>query len=207
MFVCGAPCQSVCAQCICDNACTVSVPWAEWMACEGDWDVRLGCQWCSSFVFSSGGQAKEETCQSAFLTRAPALFNCPLHFFTPVNLSLLRCDHFCSMEPGFRWWNRMCSTYKPVRCLGLVYFWLWNVALGNRELHWEHLVPALVQAERGVLCGQRNVKYIVGVWSVQSCLWSNSQLSFLGNGTCSWKPMNGKLPKYCCFKSKMLGLP
>lgn len=103
--------------------------------------------------------------------------------------------------------DRMCSTYRPVGCLGLVYFWLWNVALGNRELHWEHLVPAPFQPGRGVSCRQRNVNYIVGVWPVQSCLWSNSQLSFLGNGPCSWKPMNEKLPKCCCFKPKMLGLP
>lgn len=102
--------------------------------------------------------------------------------------------------------DNMCSTYKPVSCLGLVYFWLWNVALGNRELHWKHLVPALFQAERGVSCGQRNVKYIVGVWPVQRCLWSNSQLSFLGNGTCSWKHVNIKLPKCCCFKPKRLVL-
>lgn len=103
--------------------------------------------------------------------------------------------------------DRMCSTYKPVSCLGLVYFWLWNVALGNRELHWEHLVPALFQPERGVWCGHRNVKYIVGVWPVQSCLWSNSQLSFLGNVTCSWKPTSEELPKCCWFKPEMLGLP
>lgn len=45
--------------------------------------------------------------------------------------------------------DRMCTTYKPVSCLGLVYFWLWNVALGNRELHWGHLVPALFHRLRG----------------------------------------------------------
>lgn len=143
-----------------------------------------------------------------FPYRAPALFHLPLHFFTPVNISLLRCNSSSAQSLALDdETDRMCSTYKPVSCLGLVYFWLWNVELGNRELHWEHLVPALFQAERGVWCGQRNVKYIVGVWPVQSCLWINSQLSFLGNGTCSWNPMNEELPKWNCFKPKMLGLP
>lgn len=203
MFVCGPGSQSVCAQCICDNACTVSVPWAA----EGGWDVRLGCQRCSSFVFCSGGPAtEEETCQSAFLTE-------PLPSFICLCISLLQWTFLFWGVPAAQSLalddvtDRMCSTYKPVSCLGLVYFWLWNVELGNRELHWEHLVPALSQAERGVWCGQRNVKYIVGVWPVQSCLWGNSQLSFLGNGRCSWNPMNEKVPKWNCFKPKMLGLP
>lgn len=177
MVVCGPPSQSVCAQCICDNACTVSVPWAQWVPCEGDWDVRLGCQWCSSFVFCSGGRAtEEETCQSAFLTRAPlpsSIFLCtslPQWAFLFQGVTIPAAWSLAVDDET----DRMCSTYRPVGCLGLVYFWLWNVALGNRELHWEHLVPAPFQPGRGVSCGQRNVNYIVGVWPVQSCLWSNS---------------------------------
>lgn len=99
---------------------------------------------------AQGAKPEEETCQSAFLTRAPALFSFPLHFFTVVNLPLSRCNYFCITELGLAdETDRVCRTYKSGSCLVLVYFWLWNVALGNRELHWGHLVPALFRRLRG----------------------------------------------------------
>lgn len=176
MFVCGPPSYSVWDQCISDNACAVSVLWAAWMTCKGDWDVILACQWCSSFVFCSGSQAtEEETCQNAFLMRAlPSLiFPCtPLPWWTflfqgvavPAAQSLALHNET----------DRICSTCKPVGCSGLFYFWVWNAALGNRKLHWKHLVTALFLAAWRDSCGQRNSKYIVGVRPVQNCFWSNS---------------------------------
>lgn len=50
--------------------------------------------------------------------------------------------------------DKMCGTYRPVVCFGLFYFWLWNAALGSRQLHGEHLVPALILAVWGIRVGR-----------------------------------------------------
>lgn len=155
MFVCGPPSYSVCNQCISDNACTVSVPWVEWTTCKGNWDaVILACRWCSSFVCCSGGQAtEEETCQNSLLTGVSALFNFPLHYLTSWTILFqgvaVSAAQSLALDDET---DRMHSTYKPVSCFELFYFLLWNAVLGNRKLHWDHLVPALFLAAQGDSC-------------------------------------------------------